>query len=81
MVHLNWQDRRRRQVWQHTAIVTGQCRVNTDQIDEPNELRTHRAAWDACALLDHDGHTAMLPGAAKHLSETQSFARTIHFIF
>jgi hippurate hydrolase len=31
--------------------------------------------------LDHDGHAAMLSGAAKHLSETQNFAGTIHFIF
>ena len=35
MVHLNWQDRRRRQVWQHTAIVTGQC---------PSQYRSDRRA-------------------------------------
>jgi hippurate hydrolase len=29
----------------------------------------------------HDGHTAMLLGAAKHLAETRNFAGTIHFIF
>ena len=29
----------------------------------------------------HDGHTAMLLGAAKHLAETRNFAGTIYFIF
>ena len=29
----------------------------------------------------HDGHTAMLLGAAKHLAETRNFAGTIHFFF
>ncbi|MGD9537418.1 MAG: M20 aminoacylase family protein [Alphaproteobacteria bacterium] len=29
----------------------------------------------------HDGHTAMLLGAARHLAETRNFAGTVHFIF
>jgi hippurate hydrolase len=29
----------------------------------------------------HDGHTAMLLGAARHLAETRSFDGTVHFIF
>ncbi len=29
----------------------------------------------------HDGHTAMLLGAAKYLAETRSFAGTVHVIF
>lgn len=29
----------------------------------------------------HDGHTAMLLGAAKHLSETRNFNGTVHFVF
>ena len=29
----------------------------------------------------HDGHTAMLLGAARYLSEAKSFNGTIHFIF
>jgi hippurate hydrolase len=29
----------------------------------------------------HDGHMAMLLGAAKHLAETRNFAGTIHFVF
>ncbi len=29
----------------------------------------------------HDGHTAMLLGAARHLAETKGFSGTVHFIF
>ena len=29
----------------------------------------------------HDGHTAMLIGAARHLAETKGFSGTVHFIF
>src|SRR6266702_3831154 len=29
----------------------------------------------------HNGHTAMLLGAAKYLAETRNFAGTVHFIF
>jgi hippurate hydrolase len=39
---------------------------------------THAGCMHACG---HDGHTAMLLGAAKHLARTRRFDGTVHFIF
>jgi amidohydrolase len=50
-------------------------------LQEKNDF-DHRSVIDgkmhACG---HDGHTAMLLGAAKHLAANPDFAGTIHFIF
>jgi amidohydrolase len=48
-----------------------------EQNDFPHASQ-ERGRMHACG---HDGHTAMLLGAAKHLAETRNFAGTIHFIF
>ncbi|MGQ9370973.1 M20 aminoacylase family protein [Azospirillum sp. ST 5-10] len=45
--------------------------------DFPHASR-HPGTMHACG---HDGHTAMLLGAARYLAETRAFDGTVHFIF
>jgi amidohydrolase len=50
-------------------------------ITEANQFphrSTHEGKMHACG---HDGHTAMLLGAAKYLAETRPFDGTVHLIF
>jgi amidohydrolase len=50
-------------------------------IHEKNEFAHVSRVPGRMHACGHDGHTAMLLGAARHLAETRNFAGTIHFIF
>jgi len=58
-------------------------RADMDALDIHEEntfehVSQHDGKMHACG---HDGHTAMLLGAARYLSETRNFNGTVHFIF
>lgn len=48
------------------------------EMNEFDHRSVNKGKMHACG---HDGHTTMLLGAARYLSETKSFNGTIHFIF
>lgn len=49
-----------------------------DELNDFAHRSTHAGCMHACG---HDGHTAMLLGAAAALAHTRSFDGTVHFIF
>lgn len=48
------------------------------ELNDFGHRSTHEGCMHACG---HDGHTAMLLGAAKYLAETRNFSGTTYFIF
>jgi len=50
-------------------------------IQEENNLPYKSTVQGVAHLCGHDGHTAMLLGAAKHLAETRNFNGTVRLIF
>ncbi|MBX9698866.1 MAG: amidohydrolase, partial [Acetobacteraceae bacterium] len=54
------------------------CLPMTERPTDRPHRSTVEGRMHACG---HDGHTAMLLGAAKYLAETRNFDGTVHFIF
>jgi amidohydrolase len=50
-------------------------------VEERNDFAHASRNQGRMHACGHDGHTAMLLGAAKYLAETRNFAGTVHFIF
>ena len=50
-------------------------------IEERNDVAYRSRNPGKMHACGHDGHTAMLLGAARYLAETKDFAGTVHFIF
>src|SRR5436190_2983701 len=58
-------------------------RADMDALDvhETNEFGHKSTIPGKMHACGHDGHTAMLLGAAKYLAETRNFDGTVYFIF
>ncbi|MBD1559298.1 amidohydrolase [Vibrio sp. S9_S30] len=52
--------------------------LNLTELNDFDYCSVHKGKMHACG---HDGHTAMLLGAAKHLAENRDFAGTVVLIF
>ena len=52
--------------------------LDMQELNDFSHRSTHSGKMHACG---HDGHTTMLLGAAKYMSETRNFDGTVHFIF
>ncbi|MBC8269736.1 MAG: amidohydrolase, partial [Rhodospirillaceae bacterium] len=52
--------------------------LDVEELNDFDHKSTHDGKMHACG---HDGHTTMLLGAAKYLSETRNFKGTVQFIF
>ena len=50
-------------------------------MDETNDFAHRSRNQGRMHACGHDGHTAMLLGAARYLAETRNFAGTVHLIF
>jgi hippurate hydrolase len=50
-------------------------------IEEKNDVDYRSEVPGKMHACGHDGHTAMLLGAAKYLAETRKFAGTVYFVF
>lgn len=52
--------------------------LHIQELNDFDHRSRHEGKMHACG---HDGHTAMLLGAAKYLAETRNFDGTVHLIF
>ncbi|NOT83478.1 MAG: amidohydrolase [Methylococcaceae bacterium] len=64
-----------------TKTIALRADMDALHIHEHNEFAYKSTVSGKMHACGHDGHSAMLLGAAKHLVDTQQFDGTVHFIF